>query len=385
MSRLVLVVPPIPVADNRIQLSDKTLSGLVAFNERWPGPVEVVARALGAEPSENLGSNWLDCDATPVPVHLGDPLALISALRPDIVQSPLTLVDQPAGRSGVPVVVVAENPALERLRYAITTVASRQVPRMALGAGRQHLALRHLVRDAQAVACNGWAAWESFRPQGSRHLTAPLLFFDSRLRENHVAEALGLEAGPAGARPPGNVTRLAFSGRFHPAKGVQAALEAALLLEQRGVPHHLTLIGAGPLEETLRERAGATVDFMSPMAFDPTWVAFVRASVDLMVLPHVQGDPSGTYLEAAGLGVPIVGFRNRALSDHVRNIGLGWTVRRGDVGALAAKIEDLTLRPDDVHAAGSRGMRFMREHSMEREFDRRVDHLLATLNSEAKR
>ncbi len=168
--------------------------------------------SAGPDPSRSLpsvgrravtgrGSNWLDFDATPVPVHLGAALGLISALRPDIIQLPLTLVDQPAGRSGVPVVVVAENPALERLRYAITTVASRR--------------------------CHGWrwvpvdSTWPSgtlsgttggrlqrmgglatFRPQASRHLTAPLLFFNSRLRDKPRGRGARARSGSCPARPP---------------------------------------------------------------------------------------------------------------------------------------------------------------------------------------
>lgn len=362
-----------------MQLTEKTLSGLTAISERWPGPVEVVARGVATDPSENLGSGWMECDNAPVPVHLGDPLKLIPMLRPDIVQTPLTLHDQPAGKSRVPVALVAENPALEMLRYATATAATRQWPRMALGAARQHFALKQVVRSAQSLACNGWAAWETFGTDASRHATRPLLFFDTRLRHRDVVDSATTAHRNVKVRHIDSSLRLAFSGRFHPAKGAEEAVEVATILEKRGVPHHLTMIGAGPLEATLRGRAGRTVEIVTPRQFDPDWVDLIRTSVDLMVLPHVQGDPSGTYLEAAGLGVPIVGFRNRALSGHVRHIGLGWTVRRGDVAALAAKVEELLTRPEEVAAAGLRGASFMRQHSMEQEFDRRVEHLLATL------
>ena len=70
------------------------------------------------------------------------------------------------------------------------------------------------------------------------------------------------------------------------------------------------MLGSGPDLGRLKEVAGPSVTWWGEVAFEPDWVRLVSTSVDLMVLPHTQGDPSGTYLEAAGLGVPVVGFGN---------------------------------------------------------------------------
>lgn len=384
MSTLVLVTPPIPVDGSAVLLTTKTSSGLGAIMDRWPGPVHVVARP--AKPTEvgSLGGQWVELNDTPFPIHLGDPVALLESLKADVIQAPLTLTDQPAGRTRIPVVIVAENPSRERLRYAMSTGDRRNHPRMVAGAFRQHFALNAVVRRAQGLACNGWASWDSFRKSAGAHRVDPILFFDTRLSGRHVLEATTLRGSRPVKNEPLTKIRLAFSGRFHAAKGPQHAVQIASLLAGRRIPHSMTLIGSGPLEPELRASAGATVAFVRPLPFAPDWVNYVAHNVDVMVLPHVQGDPSGTYLESAGLGVPIAGFANRALAGHAENIGLGWTVKVGDVPALAQLIIDLSVDARRVAIAGQRGAEFMEQHTMELEFDRRVDHLLRVL-AEAKR
>jgi len=94
-----------------------------------------------------------------------------------------------------------------------------------------------------------------------------------------------------------------------------------------------------------------------------------------MVLPHVQGDPSGTYLEAAGCGVPVVGFDNVALESLVRRHGLGWTVPMRDIVALADRIESVLADAAGWQEARERGLELMAAHHVDAEFDRRVEHL----------
>jgi len=67
-----------------------------------------------------------------------------------------------------------------------------------------------------------------------------------------------------------------------------------------------------------------------------------------MILPHSQGDPSGTYIESAGLGVPIVGFANAALRGHERHAGFAWTVPVGDIDGLVELVRRLADDPAEV-------------------------------------
>lgn len=74
-----------------------------------------------------------------------------------------------------------------------------------------------------------------------------------------------------------------------------------------------------------------------------------------MILPHSQGDPSGTYIESAGLGVPIVGFANAALRGHERHAGFAWTVPVGDIDGLVELVRRLADDPAEVQRKALKG------------------------------
>lgn len=94
-----------------------------------------------------------------------------------------------------------------------------------------------------------------------------------------------------------------------------------------------------------------------------------------MVLPHTQGDPSGTYLESAGLGVPVLGFRNAALSGFAREAGFAWVSRDRSGAALADVVERLSTNRADVRRAALAGVEFAERHAFEKAFDARVRQL----------
>ena len=65
------------------------------------------------------------------------------------------------------------------------------------------------------------------------------------------------------------------------------------------------------------ERAGGLSDRVrlhGPVPFETRLVPLSRQTADVFVSCHVQSDPSCTYLEAMGCGLPVVGFANRMLA-----------------------------------------------------------------------
>jgi hypothetical protein len=104
-------------------------------------------------------------------------------------------------------------------------------------------------------------------------------------------------------------------------------------------------------------------------------VPFVREQVDVFVCPHVQGDPSCTYMETFALGVPIAGYDNEAFQGLVELGPVGWSSPLGDIERLADRITWLDCNRESI-AARSRFARTLAEdHTMERTFARRLEHL----------
>jgi glycosyltransferase involved in cell wall biosynthesis len=369
---LAVVLPGLPVVGDHVEISDKTWSGLEAFRMRWPGHFSVIARPITHDISGNLGRQSYAVSDLPWQVDLLEPTEAVAALRPDVVQVPLHLSERPL-LAMAPCVVAAENSARERLRYAASGTPRHHLPRMAVGAVRQAWALREMVREAAGLACNGWAAWAAYRTTGRDPLAAPLLYFDTRLKTERVEQAgrrLTLEG------PRQDKARLAFSGRVHPSKGAHHAIAASAELDRRGVPHSLTMLGQGPERNRLQAESGPSVIWAGELEFEPAWIDFVSMSVDLMVLPHTQGDPSGTYLESAGLGVPVVGFDNAALRGHAQHAGFAATTERWSAAALASLIQEVVEDDDRRGRLAAAGVDFMRRHAVEPTFDARVEQLL---------
>lgn len=354
-----------------IQLPDKLLTGLIAYQERWPGPVTLVIRA-GEDRAGNMGANWHEVAELPFEVAFADDTEeMLRRLAPDVTLLPVNIahLHMPAGRR---VVITAENPALEEYRaLRALGVAPSARPRALAGTLRRAIRYRSVVRRAVGVQCNGYPAWDAF----ARWSPNPLLYFDTRLEARDVA------AAREARRPVGSGLRLGFSGRLSEEKGPQYAVEVARLLRAEGLDATLTVYGSGPLERTLAADAHDGVRLVGALPFRPQWVERVPREVDLMVLPHPQGDPAGTYLESAGLGVPFAGFANVALRSLARRHQLGWATPMGDARALARRIVDLAAHPQTIDAAADRGFAFMAEHCFEREFTRRIDHLLGLVRS----
>ena len=366
MSRLVVGYPAaLPITDNgQVLIDEKLRSGVARYREKWPGGDVLLAAphttsagqaGLGARmrPLDDLGfelvtgDSWRQAlDRASADLHL---LPLIHRLDE---------VEHLVERSVLTVEFTPEDLATTE-RRAASGITSRA--RVEVGSVRRRRAFETWVRRARGVQCNGYPAYERFAGIAS----SALLFFDTRLTADHVRRAQAEDR-----RPPEGPFRLCFSGRLIEAKGPQHAVAAAGWLQASGVDCTLDIIGVGPLEDELRRTAPAHVRFREGMDFATGWTSYVREEVDLMVLPHTQGDPSGTYLESAGCGVPVVGFDNVALASLVLHHGLGATAALGDDDALGEVVRDVLTSPGRWSSLRTEGLAFMAEHAFEAEGDR---------------
>lgn len=372
--RLVVAYPgPLPVAaDSSVLMDDKLRTGMNFYRQHWPGEV-VLATAAAPQAAPALGARaHRRGDLGFEVVTAATWTDAVRAATPDLLLAPLVRGVEALADLAEQSVYAVEFAPEEALASGLHTGSLPQRARALGGLWRRRKHFTALVRRARGIQCNGYPAYERFGDLN----TDSLLYFDTRLAASHVAAARTQRRdGPA------TPLRLCFSGRLIPGKGPDHAVAALARLNEWQVPAKLTVFGDGPLLSPLRATAPANVEFRGTIPFDPDWTDYVREHVDLMVLPHVQGDPSGTYLESIGCGAPVVGYANRAWDALVRHHGIGWSAPLRDVDALASTIRALAAPESGTgspwHQVRTRGLDFMADHPWTQEFTRRVDHLLS--------
>jgi glycosyltransferase involved in cell wall biosynthesis len=105
-----------------------------------------------------------------------------------------------------------------------------------------------------------------------------------------------------------------------------------------------------------------------------------RREADVFVSCHMQSDPSCTYVEAMGCGLPVVGFANHMLAALAQDSGAAWCLPMGNVEAMAGRIAELDRDRTEVMARAEAGLDYARRHDFGIEFDARMDHLAAVLS-----
>ena len=141
-------------------------------------------------------------------------------------------------------------------------------------------------------------------------------------------------------RHDGAGKRLLFVGRLVPYKGVDVLLRA-----MAGVDATLSIVGDGPLRETLESQAaplGGRVRFLGSLSDDEV-VAHMHAC-DVFVLPSVtHAETFGVVqLEAMTCGKPVVSTNVRSGVPWVNRHGeTGLVVEPGDAAGLAAALNGL--------------------------------------------
>ncbi|WP_169516535.1 glycosyltransferase [Gulosibacter molinativorax] len=358
-----------------VELTEKSRLGLAAYASYWPGKVVAIGALRRPDPSGNIGSKtFRAADLEFEVIGSGDVQRDLQNIRPAVVLAPHHLSSISLMDLGAPVVLVSEVSAVDGAQPALQSSRSAaKRARIILGAQKRELVLRRLAKQADGLQCNGWTAWHAYSALNHRSIR----FYDTRVSGQELITGKQLGEKFDNDRP----LRLAFSGRFIPIKGPEFATRLHRELNRRGVGHSFTLVGQGPMLDELQHTENGRIRFLSPMDFRSEWQPWARNDVDIMVLPHVQGDPSGTYLESAAMGAPILGFENKALVPLIEESGLGWAVPQRDVSAMADVIERLAVDRGEIHRAAEAGREFMAQHTFEAEFRRRVQHLVSIAES----
>ena len=155
---------------------------------------------------------------------------------------------------------------------------------------------------------------------------------------------------------------LLFVGNFLPVKNPDLLLESWQLARLKLPPERklrLVMIGAGPLEEGIRAKAGALgleEDLLLPGRLPPAKVAeYMRAASCLVLSSHNEGVPN-VVLESFASGLPVVSTDVGGISEVLDADFLGSLVQPGDRDALANAIAESLLsevKPREIAARGA--------------------------------
>jgi colanic acid/amylovoran biosynthesis glycosyltransferase len=368
--------------DGKVILTGKFLSGVRAYQQHWTGPVRVLIEETDT-PDDNLDHVAVDPADLPFDLHLvsyDDPSvetllarSAVALLSMHYRQTPLSGV---CARLGVPAVYVTEYSLETRLQILRAQRLNPLVRlrRMLWERGEERRCVRAL-REAGHVQCNGTPTFRAYQPL----VQDALLYFDTRLDADMLATATAVKTRIAEGRRSG-ILRLAFSGRLIAIKGADHLVRVAAELKMRSISFEFLICGAGELEHEMRESVKALsldddVKFLGTLDFATGLMPLLRERIDLFVCCHRQGDPSCTYLETMGCGVPIVGYANAAFRGIVETSGAGWTVPMNDPVALAEKIAVLARQPDEIESHSLRSLAFAQQHTFEKTFAARINHL----------
>ena len=181
---------------------------------------------------------------------------------------------------------------------------------------------------------------------------------------------------------PDDAFLLLYVGRLSSEKNVLALLEQMALACQVMPGLHLAIIGKGPQEEELRQRAaelqlGGCVHFTGIVPFDEVgdWLA----TADAFVTASTSEVHPLTIIEAMAAGKPIAAVQSPGISDTVEPGVTGLTTTTVD--GLSAAIVALAADPARARAMGAAGREASRRFDIGRTVGLTVDlyeSLLAT-------
>jgi sugar transferase (PEP-CTERM/EpsH1 system associated) len=161
-------------------------------------------------------------------------------------------------------------------------------------------------------------------------------------------------------------------GRMVAVKDQLTLLRAAEMLASEGLNIHVLIVGSGPEEQALRNRAASSpaldgrVSFMAPTERVPETLK----SMDAFILPSLSEGMSNTLLEAMACGIPVVATNAGGNSEIIEDRRSGLLFSPGDFVALARLVKEVHGDPDlRIRLAKAGRDRIERRYSLENMVD----------------
>jgi glycosyltransferase involved in cell wall biosynthesis len=156
-----------------------------------------------------------------------------------------------------------------------------------------------------------------------------------------------------------------FVGRLIAEKGLQNVFLALDLLRQRDRALDLTVVGAGPQEESCREMSrkfGLDHQVRFVGAASPVQLADIYNAHRIAVVPSVWEEPFGIVaLEAIACGCAVVGSISGGLPEAIGPCGM--TYPKASIRDLACRLEQLMMEPRLVDAMQSYAKNHLARHT----------------------
>lgn len=382
---------PVRIASGRLQVDRKFHSGM----QKYVGAIN--APILSVHPQAQPGQSVMDLVDVPldelgyeiVALELdaaGRPSADSQARLQDAIRRSRLVygygyqAPQTARRLGVPYILLLEYDLQTQLTVTTSSVSSplRKAVRSLRTTWKYARWDIPAMRHAHSLHCNGYPIYDETRHFNDQRL----LYLDSRMSTEMVITAEELEARLA-VPPRGRPLKLLFSGRYLPLKGSLDAVQVAVECLRQGLDVEMHCYGQGSLAGEMRALAasapGAPGRIQVHDAIPYPELVIRSKSFDAFVCCHIQGDPSCTYLESFGAGLPIVGYGNRMWRRLAETSQAGdWSPMKQPL-AVANDVRRLIEGADRLPTLSRRAREFALAHAYEHEFDLRINALNAAL------
>lgn len=380
-SNVLSVIPSVRFSrqGDQLFLDIKAVEGLRLYSKLWPGLVRCLFRG-GPMTSISFGKLYHPNDL-PFEVHEID--EDISKSREILEDSSIILASGDNFRdlsihkaTKRPVVFVIEYDLNTRLRIInLEKIVMFKKLKSAAWNLKTEFIRRRAFRDAAGLQSNGVPAHLSY---GSLTKSS-LLYFDSRITEDDSISMEEISEKKATVLR-GSPLRLAFSGRLIRMKGADHLVPIALALARRGVKFSLDIYGDGPLSESIRNSIHSSgmekfVILHGSVPFSEKLVPSLKSDVDVFLCAHTQADPSCTYLETMGCGVPIVGYNNDAFAGVLALGGGGLARPMCKPEEIAQAIVELDHDRVRLASLIDEAAALASNHTFEKTFARRINHL----------
>lgn len=273
----------------------------------------------------------------------------------------------------IPQIAVLECDLATQIRISINEVSNpiRSAARAARTTINYYKSAKHW-RESFGIHCNGYPIFDETEQFNADRV----LYLDSRMESGMVVdEKIVLDRFSRSSQVP---LKLLFSGRYEAIKGAIDCVRVALTCIGRGLNVEMHCYGQGVQRSEMDKLAASTEAggriFIHDAVTYPELVEIAK-SFDLFVCCHIQSDPSCTYLESFGSGLPIVGYANKMWKRLSAESRAGFCSAIGRPELVADDIEKLASDRALRRSMSLRAREFALEHSFEREFKLRTDDI----------
>ncbi len=238
---------------------------------------------------------------------------------------------------------------------------------------RRVSALKHSV----GLQFNGYPAFLKYK----KYQTNSVLYLDTRINQNDIPSEASFEISVDRVKTA-NKLRITYSGRLTRMKGSHFLVKLASELHRREIDFELNIYGSGDLFQYLGRDAQDNllqrcVKLHGSVDFRTVLMPEIQFNTDVFFAPHIQGDPSCTYLETLSLGVPILGFTNEAWKClyEATDGHVGWLTGVGAIEECVKILMELSRDRSLIVAKKRTAFNFAKHITFESQFKKRIQQL----------